>query len=319
MKLQLDFPVRTSFKKISLDDQIYLMGSCFSDEIGSRMSSSKFNVISNPFGTVYNPHSIFKLLSGKIEHENTIESEGIHYHWDAHGKISSLTQAGLKKITKQRLYESYEFVQKSKWLIITFGTAWVYRYRKTGEIVANCHKVPNNEFYKELLSIEEIAAAFRNFKMEITSTNPYINIVLTVSPVRHIRDGLVENNRSKARLLESVHDMVDRFENVDYFPSYEIMYDELRDYRFYNADLVHPNTQAINYIWKKFGESYFEEDTISLIKRWDKLKTALNHQPFQPLSKSHQNFLKSTLTELESLNKRMDLTQEIKLVKSQIK
>ncbi|MEM6643397.1 MAG: GSCFA domain-containing protein [Bacteroidota bacterium] len=318
MKLQLDFPIRPSFKKINLEDPVYFIGSCFSNEIGQKMSNSKFKVINNPFGTIFNPHSIFKILSGKIDHNDTVESDGVYYHWDAHGEVSALKMDELKTLTKRKTYESYEFVQKAKWLIITFGTAWVYRYRKSGEIVANCHKVPNNEFYKELLTIEEIADAFRSFKRDLTSTNPYINIVLTVSPVRHIKEGILENNRSKSRLIESVHDMVDRFENVAYFPAYEIMNDELRDYRWYNADLVHPSAQAINYIWEKFGESYFDDETRSYLSRWNAIQDSLNHRPFQPRTKSHQAFLKATLKNLESLNKKVDVNEEIKWVRSQL-
>ena len=318
MKLQLDFPIRPSFKKISLEDSIYLIGSCFSDEIGLKMNDAKFNSISNPFGTVFNPHSIFKILSGKIDHNDTIANDGVHYHWDAHGEISALKKENLEKLTKQKIYESYQFIQKAKWLFITFGTAWVYRYRKTGEIVANCHKIPNNEFFKELLTIEDIADSFRSFKKDLTSTNPYINIVLTVSPVRHINDGIVENNRSKARLLESVHDMVDRFENVAYFPAYEIMNDELRDHRFYKEDLIHPTQQAVDYVWSKFTEAYFDDEAAAYLKKWNKVRDALNHRPFQPHSNAHQKFLKATLKELESLNKRVNLSNEIKLVKSQL-
>lgn len=319
MKLQLDFPIRPSFKEINLKDSVYLIGSCFSDEIGGKMKEAKLNTICNPFGTVYNPYSIFKILSGKIDHNEIIESHGVHYHWDAHGEVSALKEEDLKKLTKQKIYESYEFVQKAKWLIITFGTAWVYRYRKTGEIVANCHKVPSNEFFKELLTIEDIADSFRSFKRDLTSTNPYINIVLTVSPVRHVRDGLVENNRSKARLLESIHDMVDRFENVAYFPAYEIMYDQLRDYRFYNSDLVHPTPQAIDFIWERFSETYFDKETISFLEKWKNIQASLNHKAFQPQSASHQTFLKGILKEMEVLGKKVDLSNEIKKVKSQLK
>ena len=318
MKLQLDFPIRPSFKKINLEDSVYLIGSCFSDEIGDKMQSAKFNSISNPFGTVYNPHSIFKILSGKIDHNDTVESDGVNYHWDAHGEISAIKLDDLKKLTKQKVYESYQFVQKAQWLVITFGTAWVYRNRKSGEIVANCHKVPDNEFYKELLTIEEIADSFRSFKRDLTSTNPYINIVFTVSPVRHTKDGIVENNRSKARLIESIHDMVDRFENVAYFPAYEIMYDELRDYRYYKRDLVHPSPMAVDYIWDKFCETYFDDETRTYLGRWNKIQDSLNHRPFQPKSKSHQAFLKATLKNLESLSKKVDVKEEIKVIKSQI-
>ncbi len=154
--------------------------------------------------------------------------------------------------------------------------------------------------------------------MHITKVNPYINIILTVSPVRHIKDGLVENNRSKARLIEAVHDMVERFENVDYFPAYELMVDDLRDYRFYASDMIHPNEQSVDYVWSRFMQTYFSNETLSFIKEWQKLKTSINHVPLQPKSKAHQRFLGETLESLSKLNEKVDLSDEIQSIESQI-
>ncbi|MEM0938289.1 MAG: GSCFA domain-containing protein [Bacteroidota bacterium] len=318
MKLKLDFPIQPSFKKLKLPDAIYLIGSCFSSEIGKKLLSNKFQVLSNPLGTIFNPSSIFKILSGNIDPTNSVEKNGIHYHWDAHSKISSLDFQHLQQTIQEKIATSEKFLQKSKWLIITFGTAWTYKQRSSKNIVANCHKVDTSEFYKELLDVKLIVDAFRDFKMHIIKINPYINIILTVSPVRHTRDGLVENNRSKARLIEAVHDIVERFENVDYFPAYELMIDELRDYRFYATDLVHPSDQAVDYLWTRLAETYFSDETLSFIKEWQQIETALNHKPFQLKSKAHQKFLAETLAKLEKLNEKVDLSVEMEEIKSQI-
>ncbi|MEM8939108.1 MAG: GSCFA domain-containing protein [Bacteroidota bacterium] len=318
MKLKLDLPIQSSFKKLKLSDAIYLIGSCFSDEIGKELILNKFRVLSNPFGTIFNPSSIFKILSGNIDPTNSVENNGVYYHWDAHSKVSSLDFQRIQKTIQEKITASEKFLEKSKWLIITFGTAWIYKQKSSKNIVANCHKVDTSEFYKELLDVKFIVDAFRDFKMHIIKTNPHINIILTVSPVRHTRDGLVENNRSKARLIEAVHDIVERFENVDYFPAYETMIDELRDYRFYATDLVHPSDQAVDYLWSRLAETYFSSETLSFIKEWQPIKTALNHKPFQPKSKAHQKFLKETLVKLEKLNEKIDLSVEIEEIKSQI-
>ncbi len=318
MKLKLDFTIQSSFKKIELEDSIYLIGSCFSDEISKKLSSNKFQVLANPLGTIFNPISTFKIVSGSINPNDLVESEGVYFHWDAHRKISGLSKKEAADIISSKVEESNQFLSKSKWLIVTLGTAWAYRLRSTKEIVANCHKIDDDKFHKELLDVKTIVGAFREFKMKMTKINPYINIILTVSPVRHIKDGLIENNRSKARLIEAVHDTVERFENVDYFPSYELMMDDLRDYRFYHSDLIHPNQQSIDYIWDRFTEIYFSNDALVFKEEWKKVEAALAHQPFQPKSQSHQNFLRETLESLSKLNEKVDLSKEIQKIKSQL-
>ncbi|MEO9999765.1 MAG: GSCFA domain-containing protein [Ekhidna sp.] len=300
-----------------MHDKILLMGSCFSDEIGSLLAENKFNCLSNPFGTIYNPYSIFKLISDQASSGDVIESQGVYYHWDAHGAISGLTEQGTKELFKHKTKETQQFIRDAKWLIITLGTAHVYEL-SDGRIVANCHKIDASKFHKRLLRQDEIVHQFKELHSHLTKTVTDIRVLFTISPVRHIRDGLVENNQSKAILIDAVRLLVDQYENVDYFPSYEILIDELRDYRFFSEDMVHPSRKAIHYIWQKFVDTYFKNETIAFLSDWQKIKTALQHKPFQPESDAHQQFLKATLRKLEKMNEKVDVTVEIELLKNQI-
>lgn len=312
---KLDFKILPSETKITLKDKIYLSGSCFSDEIGSKLTTYKFNNLHNPFGTLYNPVSIVKSVSGSFDLKNVVESQGVYYHWDSHGKISGLSQGEVEKQVQVLQRSSTSFLEDATVLILTLGTAFVYRYQQTGEIVGNCHKVPAKNFTKQLLSKEEIIQSFSDLYKSLESN---LMIVFTVSPVRHTRDGLVENNLSKAILIEAVHEMVDRYENVHYFPSYEIMNDELRDYRFFGEDMIHPSKQAVDYIWDKFSEMFFDDKTKTFVKKWDKIVQALDHNAFQPKSNQHQKFLKQTLSTLEELKDQVDVSNEMKTIQNQI-
>ncbi|MEQ9466488.1 MAG: GSCFA domain-containing protein [Ekhidna sp.] len=312
---KLNFEIPASSAKINLSDPVLLIGSCFSDEIGEKLKSHKFNAFSNPFGTIYNPHSIFKVLEGGLNPKDTIESQGVYYHWDAHGSVSGLSETDVSALLVQKNQEMNTFLGNAKWLIIALGTAIVYEYENVG-IVANCHKIPQSKFTKRFLSQKEIIGQFARLHAKF---NPNLKIIFTVSPVRHIRDGLVENNRSKAILLDSIHQLVEEYKNVHYFPAYEILIDELRDYRFYAEDMIHPSSQAINYIWDTFSQTYFDSNTRSFLSEWVKVKAALNHRSFQPQSVSHQKFLYNTLEKLTALNEKVDLRVEIEQVKNQLK
>ena len=314
---KIPFDIPPSEKKINIHDSILLLGSCFSDEIGQRLSESKFKVVSNPFGTIYNPHSILDVLTDKIEDEDVVESQGVFFHWDAHSILSGISEADLIKKVEQAKIETQAFLKEAKWLIITLGTAIIYEL-SNGKVVANCHKVPSKSFKKRFLKQEEITDQFEGLINHLRVINPDMQILLTVSPVRHIRDGLIENNRSKSILIDVVHSLVETHHNVGYFPSYEILIDELRDYRFYADDMVHPSKQSIDYVWESFMATYFDEDTQDLQKEWQKLKSALNHRPFHPETEKHQKFLASTLQKLETLNEKLDVSVEIEQIRSQI-
>ncbi|MEQ9404960.1 MAG: GSCFA domain-containing protein [Cyclobacteriaceae bacterium] len=314
----LKFEIPDSPLKISTESKICLIGSCFSDEIGKKLHTYKFNCLSNPFGTVYNPVSILKSIRNEIEPSNLTEQDGIFYHRDCHGKISGLNSKEAEKKVTDAVRSLNGFIRNANVLILTFGTAFIYRLKSTNEIVGNCHKIPAASFSKELLSKEEIIDAFLKTHKHIKDIHPDLNIILTVSPVRHTRDGLIESNLSKAVLLQAVHDLTEQFSDVHYFPSYEIIIDELRDYRFYAKDMIHPSEEAIDYVWDRFCETYFDTDTQKFIPEWQSILQALNHKPFHPSSRAHQQFLKNTLEKLENYNRSVDVSKEISELRNQI-
>lgn len=312
---KLNFDPSLSTAKINLRDHVYLVGSCFSDEVGSRLSTHKFNTLQNPFGTIYNPISIFKTLAGNLDPLNSVESHGVFYHWDCHGKISALSLDDLTQTVRSATETSSHFLDNSTHLVITLGSAYVYEHTETGRVVANCHKVVGSKFSKRLLTKEEIVQAFTVIYQNL---NPNLNIIFTVSPVRHIRDGLVENNLSKAILLQAVHEIVAEHKNIEYFPAYEIMNDELRDYRFYAEDMAHPSHQAVEYIWQKFSSVYFDKDTKQFMKEWIKIMQALRHKPFQSKSKQHREFLRHTLSQLNAFKGKIDVSEELLSIQNQL-
>ncbi|MEM9340460.1 MAG: GSCFA domain-containing protein, partial [Bacteroidota bacterium] len=300
---KLDFDIPSSDPQLTLKDRIYLIGSCFSDEIGAKLAQYKFNTLSNPFGTVYNPISIFKLLSGKLDAHWTTTYQDIHYHWDMHGEVSALSEKELMHQVEEKSRQSAQFLAHSHCLLITLGSAFIYRLKSSGEVVANCHRSPADRFTKELLSSQEIVAAFEQLNEQHLKN---INVVFTVSPVRHIKDGIIENNHSKSVLIHAVRQITSSNENVSYFPSYEIMIDELRDYRFYKKDRVHPSEEAVDYIWNRFCETHVDEPTNRFIKSWSTMLLAIQHRPFHPNAAAHQKFLKETMRKLDQVKEVVD-------------
>ncbi len=294
------------------------MGSCFADNIGSKLSDHKFNILSNPFGTIYNPISLCALLTDEIEESSVIENKGVFYHWQAHGEVSALNKEELLKTLNSKRQELKAVLQKTDWLIITLGSAFAYRLKSSQKFVANCHKVPQSDFTKELLSIEAMTESLSFAFHQLKTQNPSLNIIVTVSPVRHLRDGLVENNRSKARLIEVAHALKESNDWVTYFPANEILIDELRDYRFYAKDRVHPSEESIDYLWERFGETYFDADTASFVENWSQIRAALNHRPFHPTSPEHQKFIKSTIDKLSKLSSQVDVSKEVSLLQKQL-
>lgn len=317
----IDFQINASARKMSLEDRILMMGSCFSENIGEYLKAYKFNVLVNPFGTIYNPVSIFKLLERSLKKEKDyqiIKNGDIYYDWNSHSRVSALNRPDLTNILNQKNEETFNTLKTAQWIIISPGTAWVYLLKGSDEIVANCHKVPQKEFDKRLLSVNEIIEGFDSVKSLIDEINKDIQWIFTISPVRHIRDGLVENNRSKSILMNSIHEIVDNHGNCHYFPSYEIVIDQLRDYRFYKEDMVHPGEPAIKYIWKRFIDTYFDETLIDFTKEWKKILHAIHHRSFHPTSPSHQKFIKETISKLERLANKVNTETEIANLKKQL-
>ncbi len=310
--------------QITHTDKLITLGSCFAEEIGSRLLSSKFNIEANPFGTIFNPLSVFELIELSLEpslaiEAGMIERDGMHYNLKFHSSFRNSSKEGLLEIINKKLEEVKSHLAQAKVLFITFGTAWIYETKAHEMLVANCHKLPQKQFNKRLLNVDEIVSAFFSLKEMIQPINPNLQIVLTVSPVRHTKETLTLNSASKSALRLACHYLADMSEDVHYFPSYEIMMDDLRDYRFYEKDMIHPNEQAIDYIWDVFSKAFFSKSTKQVITEWEKVRQSLNHRPFNPNNKRHQVFLNKTLTRLQSLKGRLNIEEEIKKVQSQLK
>jgi hypothetical protein len=310
-------------EKISHHSKILTIGSCFSQVIGEKLSKNKFETLVNPFGTIFNPVSILRLLKAAMTNDlsitdSSVENKEAWFNYHFHSELYGTTREELNSKLKEKLIKVQEHLLLSDTILITLGTAFVYKLKSSNEIVANCHKVPSDNFNKELLSVEEIVASFTKFIKLLKSEKLKPRIILTVSPVRHIKDTLSLNSLSKALLRAACHQLSESFPEVLYFPSYEIMMDDLRDYRFYKEDMIHPTEVAEEYIWNKFSDTYFEKSTKDIIKNWSVLSKALQHRPFREDSAEHKKFLKETLTKLELLNTKIDLQKEIDSLRSKI-
>jgi hypothetical protein len=312
-----------SSNTISLNHQILTLGSCFSDVIGEQLKQSKFCALANPLGVIYNPMSLHKALRYIIYNEPVpahtyTQLQDIYLNYDFHSEFSSLDRSLLELKLTNTIGSLHHFLHGCEWLIITYGTAWTYERLDTGEVVTNCHKKPAKEFKKVLLTEQQILESFQELYHDLKTFNPAIKIILTVSPVRHIKDTLPLNSVSKSILRLACHKLSERYGNVEYFPSYEIMIDELRDYRFYKEDMIHPTAQAEEYIWEKFTSCYLDSQTQKFISDWKNIRTALHHRPFHPTSLGHQNFIKQTIEKLEELKAIVNVDNEIQSLKSQL-
>ncbi|MBN4083013.1 GSCFA domain-containing protein, partial [bacterium AH-315-A23] len=227
--------------------------------------------------------------------------------FDAHSDLSAVNKIELIQNLNDKIESTNQQINKSTHIIITLGTAWVYRFIETDKYVGNCHKVPQKKFLKELLSAEEIIASLENICVLTKEVNPSVNIIFTVSPVRHLKDGFIENSQSKAHLLSAIHQLVDKREQTYYFPSYEIMMDDLRDYRFYNNDMLHPNETAVDYIWGNFKEVWVSEKSVSIMKEVNTIQKGLLHKPFNSKSEQYQNFLVDLQEKIAALKKRYNI------------
>lgn len=308
---------------IALSDTLLTIGSCFADDIGSRLQENKFKVLKNPFGTVYNPLSIHNLLNLAIEMqspstENFVERDGYFYHYDFNSHGYNRSQELLKEKLETQLKGGYDALAKSNYLIITYGTSWVYENKETKNTVANCHKMAQHNFEKFLLTQKRIVESFESMYAKLKKLNPACQIILTVSPVRHIKDSLELNSVSKSILRLTCHTLTELFQDVAYFPAYEIMMDDLRDYRFYKPDMLHPSDQAIEYVWEKFGDAFFNSDVKNFIEQWGEIQAALNHKPFNPKSKKHQDFLKNLLEKLYEFRGKVDVDKEMEIARKQL-
>lgn len=310
--------------QFSYQDPILLLGSCFVENIGTRMTDLKFQTDVNPFGTLYNPASISHAIRRLIEPEpyrekDLFSANGLFHSFDHHSRFSALSVETCLDQINTRLDASACFFRRCRRLIITWGTSWVYRLKETGAIVGNCHKLPERSFVRQRLSVSDIVDDWKVLLGELLHINPELKILFTVSPIRHWKDGAHGNQLSKATLLLAIDELNQLFpEQTAYFPSYEIMMDELRDYRFYADDMLHPSTTAIEYIWERFTGSMLSPDSLSILKEWKDIQKAINHKPFQPESEAYKRFISQTLLKMERLNEKFpyfDMTNEVEMIK----
>ena len=297
MEFRTQIPIKEqSNNLIDYQSNILLLGSCFSENIGEKFEYYKFQNLVNPFGILFHPKAIATFFERVIEERFYSEKELIFYNeryhcFDAHSSLSNSNSEELLNHLNNILKTVRVQLKSTSHIIITLGTAWVYEHNTQNRTVANCHKIPQKEFHKRLLSIEDITASLQKVQSLITKLNPEVQIVYTVSPVRHLKDGFIENQQSKAHLLSAVHETVSNT-NTAYFPSYEIVMDDLRDYRFYKEDMVHPNHIAVAYIWQQFCNTWCDETTKPIMKQVATIQKGLAHKPFNPNSEQHQQFLK---------------------------
>jgi len=291
--------------KITHNSKLIFLGSCFSDEISKLSTLNGFQNCSNPFGTIFHPIALANVIMNTIDepivYDSYINSEGNHFSLLASSKIFADSKSLLFNEINNISKSFYASIRSSDILFVTFGTAWGYMDKKNKIITANCHKMPKELFSKELSSIDSMFQTWTNVIKKLTDLNPNLKIVFTVSPVRHLKDGLVENNRSKSRLIELVNKLKDTYDVV-YFPSYEIVIDQLRDYRFYKVDRVHPNREAINFVWSKFMNYFMSSKTVELSKKIKNVKESLNHVAFNPQSNAYKKHLNTTLLKKKEIS-----------------
>lgn len=315
MQFTTKIPVQKSTFPIDYDSKVMLLGSCFAENMGKKFDYFKFQAITNPFGIIFNAVSLEKLIRRAVENRTFTEND-IFFHndlwhcYEVHSELSNLDKDAFLESLNDIIRSTNKQLNESTHIIITLGTSWVYRNIETNEIVANCHKVPQKQFTKELLSIHQTEESLQSIISLIHSVNPNCNFIFTVSPVRHIKDGFAENTLSKAHLIAAIHKTITHHPSpITYFPAYEIMMDELRDYRFYAEDMLHPSQTAIDYIWIQFFENYISESVFGLMKEICSIQKGLQHRPFNPNTESNQKFVLTLEEKMKRINERLPTIQ----------
>jgi hypothetical protein len=310
MEFRLAFNPQPFAEKIKHRQRLLLIGSCFTENIGNKLKQFKFSIAENPNGILFNPISIVKSINSYIDNVQYTEADLFYQNecwnsWEHHSRFSHPDKYECLRMINHAQSEAHTFLKSANWILITVGSAFVYELADNtttpltcnyGEkVVANCHKVPTDKFNKKLLPAAAITTVFSEMLEKLFAFNPSLKVIFTISPVRHLRDGFVENNRSKAMLIQAIHQLVDASEKLFYFPAYELVMDDLRDYRFFAEDMVHPNYAATNYGWEKFITTCIDEPSQQLMKEINIVNAAKMHKPFNPTSQAHKKFLQNNL------------------------
>lgn len=318
-----EIPLTPHPTPLSLAARVLTIGSCFSDVLGNRLSNYKVRSLANPFGTVFNPLSACKLLRAASGEEtdwqqHLVPARGRWQSYDLHATVGADSPVELLQHIQELMQRTGQFLETVDVVVLTLGTAYAYRLRETREIVSNCHKIPADQFEKELLTPDEIINAIAETHALLRRRNPKLRFVLTVSPVRHIKDTLPLNAVSKSVLRVACHYLSELLPDVTYFPAYELLMDDLRDYRFYAADMIHPTAVAEEYVWERFSREYFDSSFGRFQKEWDAVRQAMAHRPLYPAAPEHRQFLEATLTRLQRLGNQVDVRPEIREVQKQL-
>jgi len=331
MKFKISLPVKPSPYPIEYKDKLMLIGSCFTENMGTKLQYHLFETFENPHGILFNPVSVQNAIEDYISNKKYTAADlfllnDVWNSWNHHSRFSGITQQDALDKINDSIHDAHLFLKTAKHLMITLGSAWLYSLNEQAPnsnkaVVANNHKAPANWFTKRLLKPLELQTSLQKLVADLKSFNPQLHIVFTISPVRHLREGLVENNRSKAVLIQAVHDLIAENTHTEYFPAYEYVIDDLRDYRFYAEDMVHPNYTATNYVWEQFVDTYVRPETQAIMKQVAELQLAMNHKPFFAGSADHQKFLHSCMDKTEKLVAQypyLPLQEHLQFFKSQI-
>lgn len=325
MQFQVPIQIKPFDIPVTYQDRILLIGSCFTEHIGNYLGEMKFNVLQNPNGILFDPMGVCNSLVSYMENKqyaaaDLFELNEAWHSWMHHSRFSNIDAAEGVRIINESQQQAHTFLKQADWLIITLGSSFVYKLREGGKDVVNCHKAPAQWFHKHLSSIEEIVTALDGTLHRLFHFNPKVKVIFTISPVRHIRDGVIDNNRSKARLIEAVHHLVNKLDRLYYFPAYELVVDVLRDYRFFDIDMVHPNYQATQFVLEHFTASCMDKDTQALMEEIRSIVIARKHKPFHPASRQHQTFLQKHLEKAEKLQQvhpYLNLAEEMEFFRRQ--
>jgi hypothetical protein len=325
MKFHYEFDIKPLAKPINHQHKLLLVGSCFTENIGEKLCKHKFKVLENPNGILFNPVSVAEAVINIVENKQYTAEDLFHHNeawhsWQHHSRFSGLSvEDALHKIDTSTA-EAHAYIKKADYLLVTLGSAWIYTLTdkaanaKVGTVAANNHKAPADWFERRLMDIGQVITVLGTMLDRLGAINPNINVIFTISPVRHLREGVVDNNRSKAVLITAVHHLIDKLSKLYYFPAYELVIDDLRDYRFYAEDLVHPNYHATQYVWEKFVNACMNEDTKKLMEEIALINLAFNHKAFNPTSEQHKKFMASYLEKTKLLQQQygyLDFGKEV--------
>ncbi len=311
MVFRSEFTPKPFSTKMKHADKLLLVGSCFTEQIGNKLALYKFDVLGNPSGILFNPMSIAKAIMSYATGKLFTEDKLFYYNelWasrEHHTQFSNIEKIAALKNINESQQKAIDFIKNADWIILTLGSAYVYEWKDIEasnnyeNVAANCHKIPTDKFNRRLTEPEEIKSVLQKMEAAVKLINPTIKFIYTISPVRHLREGFVENNRSKAALIQAVHSLTND-SNIFYFPAYELVLDDLRDYRFFAEDLAHPNYAATNYVWEKFLPAVINEPSRHLMTQINEINAAKNHKAFNPTSVAHKKFLQINLEKIKLL------------------